>query len=450
MHADTGVCPELTDKHVQHAMLALSTYRNGIESVCSILESRAEHGQYSSIFGSITHTAAMYGHFEIFRLLHQNGADINGPAGGWRGNCLQTAALGGHAEIVRLMLTGNLGLDLQRNDYKPRLDEYLDCMPGHRVDNDLMAAILCAIRSGNDMVVEDLLKQVEGLPLQLADRHSHLRTSHRILGLAMKTCRETCLQTALRGIRYESTILAMALSNAICAENQTQVNQILAASAWQEPQPDWTRCALEFAADFGLVEYLNVVLAHGDTISPRSAARMLCSILLSRHHDIVHILIARRIGLPYGGDRPIPLLCFGNGPRLRPIRRLGFVMHHAPLSAAACPRKNIEFFQTFINNGTSLTYNDAGVWALNVAAWAGNVAAVQILLEAGVDAAAGMPTDPSWTPVKLAAINGHESVAQLPERSGQEKPVIDGVQGRELFTGRTRRRKREHDNDNAT
>ena len=103
-----------------------------------------------------------------------------------------------------------------------------------------------------------------------------------------------------------------------------------------------------------------------------------------------------------------------------------------------------------MDNGTSLIHNNAGIWALNIAAWGGNVAAVQILLEAGVNAAAGMPTDPSWTPVKLAAINGHESVVELLERSGQENLVIDAVQGWELFTGRHRRRERNRDNDNAT
>jgi ankyrin repeat protein len=105
------------------------------------------------------------------------------------------------------------------------------------------------------------------------------------------------------------------------------------------------------------------------------------------------------------------------------------VREQAPLSAAACSSENLEFFQKFMDNGTSLIHNDAGIWALNIAAWGGNVVAVQILLEAGVYVAAGMPTDPSWTPVKLAAINGHESVVQLLERSGQENLVIDAVQG---------------------
>lgn len=431
LHADAGVCPEPTNKHVEHAMLALSTHRNDIESVRSILESGAGLDKHPGTFGSVTHTAATHGHFEIFQLLHQYGADINGPAGGWRGNCLQTAALGGHAEIVRLLLSGDLGLDLQRSDYKPRLKEYLYRMPVNGdIDSDLVAAILCAIHSGNDMVVEDLLKQMEGRRLRLG-------ASHRVLSAAMETCRETCLHTVLRGIRYDSGILGMALRNAVSKENQIQVNQILAASTLLAPQPDWTSCALHHAAYFGLVEYLNVVLAHGDTISPRSAARILCSALRCRHHDIVHILIARRIGLPYGENTSIPPLYFGNGPRLRPIRRLNFVTENAALSAAACSKKNIEVFQKFIDNGTSLTYDDAGIWALNIAAWCGNVPAVQILLEAGVDAAAGMPSDPSWTPMKLAAINGRESVVQLLERSGQENPVIDAVQGRELFTGRT-------------
>jgi hypothetical protein len=269
LHADARVCPEPTSKHVQHAMLALSTYRNDIERVRSILESGAEPDQHSGTFGSVIHTAAAYGHLEIFQLLHQYGAEINGPAGGWRGNCLQTAALGGHAEIVRLLLTGDLGLDLQRNDYKPRLDEYLLRMPGDgEIGNDLVAAILCAIRSGNDMVVEDLLKQLESRPLQLTVIFSDDWIFQRILKSPMKNCRETFLQAVLRGIRYNSKILGMCLPNAISEANQIQVNQILTASALQDLQPNWTSSALKYAATFGSVEYLNVVLAHGDKISP--------------------------------------------------------------------------------------------------------------------------------------------------------------------------------------
>lgn len=168
-----------------------------------------------------------------------------------------------------------------------------------------------------------------------------------------------------------------------------------------------------------LVEYLNIVLAHGDVTSPRSAARILCSALRFRHYDIVHILIARSVGLPHEENSSIPTLGFGNWPRWHPFRRLSSVSEKEPLSAAACSTKNLEFFQKFIDNGTSLTYNDAGICALNMAAWCGNVPAMQILLEAGVDAAAGMPSDPSWTPMKLAAINGRKSVVQLLERSGQ-------------------------------
>jgi hypothetical protein len=194
LHADARVCPEPTSKHVQHAMLALSTYRNDIERVRSILESGAEPDQHSGTFGSVIHTAAAHGHLEIFQLLHQYGAKINGPAGSWRGNCLQTAALGGHAEIVRLLLTDDLGLDLQRNDYKPRLDEYLLRMPGDgEIGNDLVAAILCAIRSGNDMVVEDLLKQLESRPLQLTGIFSDDWIFQRILKSPMKNFRETFL-----------------------------------------------------------------------------------------------------------------------------------------------------------------------------------------------------------------------------------------------------------------
>ena len=455
LHVDARVCREPTSKHVQDAMLALSTYRNDIERVRSILESGAEPDQHSGTFGSVIHTAAAYGHLEIFQLLHQYGADINGPVGGWRGNCLQTAALGGHAEIVRLLLSGDLGLDLQRSDFKPRLEELLYRMPGNGdIGNDLVAAILCAIRSGNDMVIEDLIKQLikqlEGRPRQLTGIFSDDWIFQRILKSAMKNCRETCLHAALRGTRYNSNILGMCLCNAVSEANQIQVNQILAASTLQDLQPNWTSCALKYAAKLGLVEYLNVILAHGDKLSPFSATCILCSALRSRQHEIVRILIAHRIGIPYGRNSPILALGFAKDPRRRPVGRLRKVREQAPLSAAACLSENLEFFQKFIDNGTSLSHNDAGIWALNIAAWGGNVTAVQILLEAGVDAAAGMPTDPSWTPVKLAAINGRESVVQLLVRWGQENPVIDAVQGRELFAGRPRRRERNRDNDNAT
>jgi hypothetical protein len=41
-------------------------------------------------------------------------------------------------------------------------------MPGDgETGNDLVDAVLCAIRSGNNMLVEDLLKQLESRPLQL-------------------------------------------------------------------------------------------------------------------------------------------------------------------------------------------------------------------------------------------------------------------------------------------
>ena len=184
LHADAGVCPEPTNEYVQYAMLALSTHRNDIERVRLILESSAELDKHSGTFGSVTHTAATDGHFEIFQSLHQYGADINRPAGGWRGNCLQTAALGGHAEVVCFLLSGDLGLDVQRSDYKPRLKEYLYRMPGKGdIDNDFVGAILCAIHSGNNIVVEDLLKEVDGRRLRLA-----ARMSQRILTTAMETC----------------------------------------------------------------------------------------------------------------------------------------------------------------------------------------------------------------------------------------------------------------------
>ena len=423
LHADVGVCADPIDKHVQYAMLALSTWRNDMDSVRSILGSGAELDQYSGTFGSVIYIATTYGNLEIFQLLHQYGAEINGPAGWWRGNCLQTPALGGHVEIVRSLLSGDLGLDLERNDYKPRLKDNLYRMAGNDIDNDLVAAIMCAIRSGNDMVVQDLLKQLKGRPLQLADR-----TSQRIRKAAIKTCRETCLHAVLRDIRYDSNILGMVLRDAVVAANQIQMKQILAASALQAPEPDWTSCALEYAARFHLVECLNVVLAHGDTISPRSAARIMCSALGSRNHDIVRMLIDHRIGLPYGENSSIPALDFACGPSLRPGQRLRIVKEQAPLSAAAYSYKNLELFKKFIDNGTNLTCNDAGIWALNMAAWGGNIPAVQIFLEAGVDAAAGMPSDPNWTPMKLAAINGRRCLVRFLEQSGHEISVIDPVQ----------------------